>query len=140
MVITHHKLLHYVLIVLLMFAPLRGVVAMQDTHCDMDEMSMSSSSADSSHEMMVSDEMHIMSSIDADALQQESGQSDHQCCCCEGADCAANCDLGTVVSLVLQQSSYVPLFKDVSESISVSQNILIRELTPPSRPPATLYN
>lgn len=137
MVINHHKLLHYVLIVLLMIAPFRGIMAMQDTHCDMDEMNMSSSVADTGHDMMASHDMSAMSFTQA--IQQQSSQPGHQCCCCDGADCVANCDIGTVVSLVLQQSSYIPLFKDVSESFVATQNILVRELTPPSRPPATLY-
>jgi hypothetical protein len=122
MVISHYKLLHYVLIVLLMFAPVRGAMALQQVHCNMDDMVM---------------ESHDMASMPSTDTKQ---QADRQCCCCDGADCASNCDMGMTVSLVIQQTPYIPVFKKVSESITISANILLRELTPPSRPPANLHN
>ncbi len=135
MLICRHRLIHYVLIVLLMVAPVPGAVAMQQAHCDMDDMTMSSSS----DTLMPSHDMAAMLSPDA-AQTDTMGQENHQCCCCDGADCAGNCDMGMTVPLLMQASSYQSVFKHGSDSISISENILVRALTPPSRPPANLHH
>ncbi len=119
---------------LMVIAPVRGALAIQDSHCDMEEMVMSKHDGMmGSHDMMTHDMSGMMSS-------EQPQHNSKQCCCCDGTDCAGQCDMGMSVSIVVQQSSYVPVFKDVSESITVSENILVRELTPPSRPPANLHN
>lgn len=140
------------LIMLMMFAPLRGAIAVQQTHCDMNEMAMPSAGDNvmpghdmSGHDMTA---MNSMVAVHQEMAYQESShefdqsslQPDHQCCCCDGADCAGNCDMGMTVSLLLQQSPYQPVFKGEAESATVSSTVLLRELTPPSRPPAKFHN
>lgn len=143
-----YSLLHYVLIILLMFTPVRSVMAVAQPHCDMASMDMDEASTSMSvsastaamqgHDMlnMQSHDMHNMSSTDMSALTDHSA-TNQQCCCCDNG-CLANCDMGVTASLVLQVSSYSPVFVIASNVISYTSEILVRALTPPSRPPANL--
>jgi hypothetical protein len=109
---------------------------------DMDEtsisMSVSASSAMQGHDMhnMQSHDMHNMSSTDMSALTDPPA-TNQPCCCCDN-DCLANCDMGVTASLVMQASSYSPVFVKTSNAISYTSEVLVRALTPPSRPPANL--
>jgi len=116
-----NKFLHYVLIILMMFAPASGSLAAQSSHCDMSNMSSMNS------ELMDSDSSH-----QGHALQTEKNN------CCDTDNCASNCDMGMTVSLFIQTSSYSPVFLAVTESVALSTEVLIRSLAPPSRPPADL--
>ena len=113
-----------------MFAPLRGAIADQATHCQMGDMSAMEMTH---HDQMLQNQAgHQMNHEQVIAIDQQS-------CCCDG-DCASNCDMGMTVSLILQSSAYTPVIKNVSESIRISTDIIVRVLTPPSRPPAILYS
>ena len=125
-----------------MLAPMRGVLAMQQAHCEMDNMEVSSQQA-------VMAGMHDMSTMSlADSKHHNSYSPEnkpiansHQCCCCDdGGNCAGSCDMGMTASLLMQKSSYASAFIDVTESIIFSSDLLIRELTPPARPPANLHS
>lgn len=139
----HNKLLHYVLIILLMFAPVRGVLAVQQSHCDMDDMSMNSMSMST---MMQSHDMDAMSSADlsVDGLADMSAGKNtdkHQSCCCDGdcqAACMGSCDINISASLLIQNSTYHQAFAKSTSSSGFSSEIIIRALAPPSRPPAQL--
>ncbi len=88
------------------------------------------------------EEMQAMDSVQASMSQVVLDQTitaDHQCCCCDDG-CASNCDMGINVSLIMQTTPYGPIFKKLLKSVNTSTNILVRALTPPSRPPANLYN
>ncbi len=125
----NHKLLHYVFIILLMFAPLRSAFAMESSHCDMDG-DMSSMSAESmnhdqmNHEAMNHEQMNLE-------------QMNHDCCCCDNG-CNSNCDMGTTASLLMRVSSYSPVFIKIDNIFISSPELQLRALTPPSRPPLTL--
>ena len=133
---NHYKPLHYVLIILLVFAPIRSVMAVQQAHCDMDEMNMDEMSMPMS---MQEHDMHNMSSADnaIDLTIDERDVSNTQCCCCDN-DCVSNCDIGVSVSLVMQVSVYSPVFVNTSNTHSYISDLLLRTLTPPSRPPAII--
>ena len=125
-----------------MFAPIRSAMAVQQAHCDMDgmnmdEMSMSMSMQD--HDMHDMHAMHAMSSTDdpADLTTDQRAVSGTQCCCCD-YDCVSNCEIGVSVSLVMQVSLYSPVFVNTSNTDSYISDLLLRALTPPSRPPATI--
>ena len=128
-----YKLLHYVLIILLMFTPFSGVVA---AHCDMEEMDASSSSTVMPGSVILAHDMSTMLSTDA----MSSEMNAHGCCDDLSFNCSAGCDLGVNVSLVMQETSYAPVYKDSFKSVVISSKILFRELTPPSRPPANLHS
>lgn len=119
-----------------MFAPMRSVMAMQQMHCDMD--ASSSVSEVSVSENHASHDMSSMSQLafnQQPTNQQPSEKNQHSCC--SGSDsCSTNCDMGMAVSLLIQATSYAPLFLNVADADNVSSAPIVRELTPPSRPPA----
>jgi len=123
---------------LLMFAPVSSPMAMQQSHCDMDADTMSINTASStlaagSHDMHASHDMSSMTVLDSSHKTPETQQ--HQCCC-DGNACAGDCDMGMTVSLLIQTATFAPLFINVAEAENVSSAAIVRELTPPSRPPA----
>ena len=131
-----YKLLHYVLIILLMFTPLSGVIA---AHCDMGdmaEMDVSPGSTVMPGSVILTHDMSAMFSTDS----MSSEMNGHSCCDDLSTDCSVACDLGINVSLVLQQTSYAAVYINSFKSVSVSSKILFRELTPPSRPPANFHS
>jgi len=120
-----------------MFAPLRSTFAMESSHCDMDG-DMSSMSA----KFMLPDMQ--MSSVQTDNIQTSSRmeqtkqeQMNHDCCCCDDG-CISNCDMGTTASLLMQVSSYSPIFINTGNIFISSPELQLRALTPPSRPPLVI--
>jgi len=134
--IEHRKLLNYVLIILLMVAPLRGVVA---AHCDMVKMSMQEMDVSSNTIVMHAPMMHDMSAMQSTG-SVPADTSKHHCCDDASASCSGVCDLGISFSLMLQEISYSPVYKSSFNSVPFTSKILFRELTPPSRPPATFHS
>ena len=120
------------LIILLMIAPLRAVNAMQTTACDMDD-----TNAVAGKVMIMSDihASHDMSAMSSDKSDSETMQ--HKCCCCD-SDCANACDMNVSSTLLIQVSSYLPVFTKTSNVAVFSPEILSRALPPPSRPPLKL--
>lgn len=125
--IKRHNLLHYTLIILLMFAPLRGAMA---AHCDMATMDDSSRHA----EMMAGHDMSAMMTMDSGQMDMSASN----CCDDISSKCASACDLGVNASLVLKEITYSPVFENSTNLVPVSSKTLFRELTPPSRPPAKI--
>lgn len=128
------------LIILLVFAPIRSVMAVQQAHCDMDEMNMDEMSVSmQDHDMHAMHAMHDMSSADEaiDLTMDEQAVSKTQCCCCDN-DCVSNCHISVSFSLVMQVSLYSPVFVNTSNTDSYIPDLLLRTLTPPSRPPAII--
>jgi len=125
-----YKLLHYLLIILLMFAPLPVVMA---AHCDMDAFSGSAVMPGSAMEA------HDMSAmLLTDSMSSE--KYGHGCCDDLSAKCSIACDLAINVSLILQETPYSPAYNVSFQSASLTLKTLFRELTPPSRPPANLHS
>jgi hypothetical protein len=126
-----YRPLHYLLIILLVLAPFRGLLAMPSSHCDMNDMP-------ASHQMNVE-----MDAMEHDgAMSHHPAQSDtvavhHKCCCCHDGSCAGQCDMGMSVSLIVQESLYAPVIVAVTESLIASSAVLLRALTPLIRPPAS---
>ena len=127
------------LIILLMFAPVRSVMAMQQTHCDMgnhaghDVESSATISADpgtgdpGSHDMMT---MSITSS---------SVQDSHDCCSGKSI-CASDCDMSISVSLLVHKSFYTPNFINLPGSVALITDLIKKEFTPPFRPPLVTHS
>jgi hypothetical protein len=129
--IKRYRSLHYLLIILLMLAPFRSAMANTSPHCDMDAMSASNE---------INPEISVMPSGEASLHQHavsDAAAVHHQCCCCDDGNCAGSCDMGMSVSLVMHESLYAPVIVAVTESVTISSSILIRALTPLTRPPAT---
>lgn len=123
-----------------MLMPVRSAMAMQFVHCDMDASGIKIStviaaSESSSSGMHASHDMTSMSVHDSS--HQPSDTNQHSCC--DGMKtCAGDCDMGTAVSLLIQTSSYAPLLISVAEAGNDSSEPILRELIPPSRPPAKI--
>ena len=128
-----YKLLHYVLIILLMFAPLPVVMA---AHCDMDDMDAFSGSAVMPGSAIEAHDMSAMLLTDS----MSSDLNGDGCCDDLSAKCSISCDLGINVSLILQETPYSPAYNVSFKSASLTLKTLFRELTPPSRPPANLHS
>jgi UDP-3-O-[3-hydroxymyristoyl] glucosamine N-acyltransferase len=129
--VKSYKLLHFVLIVLLMFAPMRDVLASSPSHCEMAAMEMSDM------------DMHAAAPVVSEQVPQavvinKSAGVHHKCCCCDGNNCAGNCDMGMAVSMLMQVSIYNPVFIRTNSFVVSSIDVLARALTPPSRPPLKL--
>jgi len=139
--IKQYKLLHYVLIMLLMFAPLRSVFAMQLMGCDMDDASakitpsaklvISSSSAHCQH--------MLNSAVTNDKVNH---RVDHaaKSCCSDGGPCSSSCHFSITASLFMRGADYSPVLLNSATFENVSTALIVRELNPPSRPPLPLYS
>jgi len=73
-------------------------------------------------------------------------QSDHQInytaksCCNDDGVCNSDCHFALSVSLSMQRADFSPVFLTTDIFENVSNALLVRELTPPSRPPLFLYS
>lgn len=130
MKVNPHKLLHYVLIMIMMFVPMRSVMAMQQSHCDMVNHITGSSTVISDytggHDMMA---MSMSASSSA-----QKAENSHDCCSAKG-DCTSDCHMSVSVSLLMQKSSYKPNFTNISGSVALISDLVKKEFTPPFRPP-----
>jgi len=91
-----------------MFAPLRSIAA---APCDMADMDDSSHSA-----VLMAHDMPTM--LSADSMHSE--VNDYNCCDDISINCSAACDLGISVSLILQETSYSPVYKNSFKVTSIS--------------------
>ncbi len=126
--IKHYKSLHYVLIILLMLAPLRSVMA---APCDMASMDDSSNDA-----VMMAHDMSSMLSVDS----KYSEVNDYNCCDDISFSCTGGCDLVINASLLMQETFYAPVYTNSFKSLASSSRTLFREITPPLRPPENLHS
>ena len=115
-----------------MVAPLRGVIA---APCNMAEMNASSDAVMMGHDMSA---MLSTNSLSTDSMASEA--KGNSCCDDVSINCSGDCDLGINVSLVLQATSYSPVYQNSSSLNSLSYKTLFRVLAPPSRPPANLHS
>ena len=124
-----------------MFTPLRVALS---SPCDMAGMNAMASSSSGAH--MPGHDMSAMTAAEsmvADSMAVESMTTDmnaHSCCDGASSICSGACDLGINVSLLLPGTSYTPVYKNSFKSALITAKTLFRELTPPSRPPASLHS
>ena len=126
----------------MMFAPMRSAMAMQQSHCNNMDSNISNHNAVSSavipdysgdHDIMVM----LISSNPQKAEQKV--ESAHGCCSGQGS-CTSDCDMGVSVSLLMQESSYVPNLTNISESVALITDLIKREFIPPFRPPLVSHS
>lgn len=124
---------------LLMFAPLRSVMAMQQIHCDMGnhiaghdaESSTVISDYSDDHDMMA------MSMTASSSVQKTENSHD---CCSGNSNCVSDCDMSISASLLMQESSYSPNFTNVLGSVALAANLIKIEFIPPFRPPLVSHS
>ena len=110
---------------MMVMLPLRGVVAFEQTECDMH---------DQAAQMMHDHSMHQLD----DAMQVDVAESENCCCCDTDTLCTMDCGIGTGASIIVQS---VPMMPSLSGSVlhpSIDHNLVFRELSPPIRPPSSL--
>lgn len=78
---------------------------------------------------------HDMMSMVTDASKQNS----HDCCTGSGI-CKKICHMSMPVSILMQDSPYISNFTNVTQSVSLSTDLIKRELTPPFRPPLVSHS
>jgi len=113
----------------MMFAPMRSVMAMQQTHCGVNDNLAAGSAVISEHS---GHDMTAMSMTIDSGIQKFEKSHD---CCSASKGCVSGCDMNISVSLLTQESTYTPNFTNVSESVSLILNLIKKEFTPPLRPP-----
>jgi hypothetical protein len=119
------NILNWVLIVMMVMLPLRGVMAFAQSTCKMHDQAMEG------HGMHM---MHMMAEdvqIDADESQN--------CDCCKGdITCSGDCSIGMSVSFITQSAVMLPALNKTAFNPLVNNNLVFRDLTPPLRPPENL--
>lgn len=117
-----------------MFAPVSGASASQLTHCDMDVSTTDSSVT--THNHSVTHDMTVMSMSDTSVQKAESSHD----CCSNNNICISNCDMSMSVSMLIKTSSYSPNFTRTVALVAPVNDLIIREHTPPFRPPLSLHS
>ena len=134
-----NKLLHYVLIILLIIAPLRSVLAAQLMACD-----MKTASADvvlSAEHCQHKAGLGSLMKIPASDLQDDLLIVKHtKSCCSTNSACMSDCHFAISASLLIQTAEYSPVLLVIDTFDNVSSSLIVRELSPPSRPPLSLYS
>lgn len=124
---------------LMMFSPVRSAMAMEQSHCDMnDNVAVDSAiisehldSEHSGHNMMA------MPMIDDSGIQKSENAHD----CCSGSNsCVDNCNIHVSVSLLTHETTYIPNLTNVSESVVLIPDLIKKEFTPPFRPPLFFHS
>jgi len=124
-----------------MFAPLRSVMAMQQSHCDMGSHIVGESAENSA---VISDHTGSHDMMAMSMATSSSEQNSHNCCS-DKSICTNNCDMSRCqismsVSLLMQESSYIPVFTNISGPVAFDTDLIEREFPPPFRPPLVFHS
>lgn len=122
-----------------MFAPLRSAFAMQFMSCNMQPPPTKAESSS----MMVSPTTEHCQHMSVDAPVDDSVYpvSHTVKSCCNGdAPCSSSCHFAISASLFLQAADYSPALINTDTFAIISNALLVRELSPPSRPPLSLHS
>lgn len=128
---------------LLIFAPLRSVFAMQLMAGDMDvSTSNTASSSVIVNPAVLSVEhcQHMMDSTQVDDRTAYQLEYVAKSCCNDNGPCKSNCHFAMSVSLFMQHAGFSFALLNVATFDAISSTLLVRELSPPSRPPLSLYS
>lgn len=128
MSIRSDKWFHYVLILILMCAPLRlyATQGMMQQHCHEADSTTQQAS-------VMSSEKAADYPSDTSVSSDDNAMS-HHCCCCDKNSCNDDCGVSHLISL-LPTASYMPAFTAVAKSEGITFQPITRALEPLSRPP-----
>ncbi len=122
------NLLSWVVIAMMVMMPLRGVLALTHTTCDMH---------DPASQVMDDHRMHMMHQVN-EFVSMDVAES-LECCCCDSAmQCGSDCGIGINASCITQSVFTFPSLNTTTFHTFVNNNLVFRELAPPIRPPANL--
>ena len=122
------NIVNWVLIAMMVMLPLRSVMAVAHTACDMH---------DQASQVVEDHSMHMMHQMNEQA-QMDAGKSQDSDCCDSEISCSADCGIGMSVSYIAQSTVMLPALYETAFNPLVNNNLVFRELTPPTRPPANL--
>ena len=126
---------------LLMFAPLRSVMAMQQTHCDMANHIAGQNAQSSTVISDYSGDHDMMAmSMAANSSEHKSVEQKSHDCCSGKSICTSDCDMSISASLLIQESSYTPNFTNAPGSVALITVLIKKEFTPPFRPPLVSHS
>ncbi len=108
--------------------PLRSVLAVNLSNCDMHDNAPQQITAHNMHQNMV-----------ADAAQD--GVHNAHDCCEEGSTlCNYDCSISMNASFIIRAAVTIPELNKASFRTQVKNTLVFRALIPPSRPPENLYS
>jgi hypothetical protein len=122
------NILNWVLIAVMVMLPLRSVMAFALTSCEMHDQA---SQAVEGHSMHM---MHRM----VENARSDTGDSQNSDCCNSGITCTGDCSIGMSVSFITPSVVMLPALNEAEFNPLVNNNLVLRDLTPPLRPPANL--
>jgi hypothetical protein len=122
------NIINWVLIAMLAMLPLRSVMAVVESTCELhDEVSQGA----------IDHDMHMVHMRLDDASIDTAESSD--CCCCESSmKCTSDCGIGTSASFIAQSAVLIPALNETVFQTHVKNDLVFRDLAPPIRPPASL--
>ena len=112
---------------MMVMLPLRGVIALDQSACEMHN--------EASQEM-VDHGLHTMHLM-TDGVQMDANESQN-CCSDLLMNCTSNCGIGMSLSLIMQSAITFPAQNETAFRTHVNNNLVFRDLAPPIRPPASL--
>ena len=122
-----HNMLNWMLIVLMAILPLRNAAAFEQVNCQMHEQS---SIEMSDHDMHA---MHGMSHMDSSG---DTAAAPDDCCCCDNSmSCNGDCGVGLGASFIVQSAITVPAISGTTCRTHINATLVLRDVSPPIRPP-----
>ena len=120
-------MLNWIVIALMVMLPLRGVIALDQSACEMH---------DEASEKMVDHSLHAMHLM-AEGVQMDADETQN-CCSDLSMNCSSDCGIGMSVSFLMHSAITVPVQNETAFRTYVNDNLVFRDLAPPIRPPASL--
>ncbi len=121
-----------------MLAPLRSAFAGQMMACDMKASLPEVSSADVAMSAEHCQQQIDLSTVE-DPVEYQGNHMVKSCCNDDGA-CKSDCHFAITASLFMQQTQFSPALINTDVLENITNTLLVRALTPPSRPPLSLYS
>jgi hypothetical protein len=123
-----YNMLNWILIALVAMLPLRGVQAIEQVNCQMQDQS---SMEMIDYGMHAGHDMSDIAGIEAD--------KQHDCCCCDnGMNCSGDCGMGIGASFIMQSTISVPVVNTTALRTQYNSSLASGTFSPPIRPPANL--
>lgn len=108
--------------------PLRSSMVFAQTTCEMH---------DQASQLVEDYSMHMMHLM-AEDTQIDNGESQNSDCCDSDITCTSDCGMGMSVSFIIQSAVTLPALNKAAFNALVNNNLVLRDLAPPIRPPTNL--
>jgi len=126
--INTRSILNWVLIAMMVMLPLRGVMAVDESTCELHDQASQG----------VMDHAIHMAHVLAEDAGVDTAESSDCCCCDNNMRCTSDCGIGTSVSFISQSAFTLPASTETAFHTHVNNDLVFRDPAPPVRPPASL--